>query len=124
MGLLDGKLTGVTALIGKFGSTVSIRRLREGTYSTATQTFTPAESSGVSPMTVSGVWWGADPIRLPENGVVQPNDRFVLVDASGLAFNPEKGDLAEFSGVQYTVISCQPITTGGAIAAYQLQVRQ
>jgi len=124
MGLLDGKLTGVTALIEKFGGVVSIRRLREGSYNTATQAFTPTETSGVSPMTVTAVWWGADARVLPADGVVQPNDRFLMINGTGLDFVPEKGDIAEFSNVQYTVVTCVPLSTGGAAAAYQLQVRQ
>lgn len=124
MGLLDGKLKGVTALAATFGGTVSIRRGREGTYNTATQTKTFTETSGVSPMEVSATWWGANPVQLPADGVVMPNDRFLLMDATGLDFVPAKGDLAEFDNVQYTIVTCVPISTGGAAAAYQLQVRQ
>jgi len=130
MGLLDGKLRGVTALIPKFGTTVRLRWWGDGEYDTTTLTNDRPEKFG-SPHTVSVVWWAPTPRELRADGVVKPTDRLALVDNTGLPYEPVEGMAVEFPRadtslpyVSYRVVQAQALTTGGATAAWQLVLRK
>jgi len=125
MGLLDGKLKGATALIPKFGTSVTLYWYAAGSYSTATLTTTKAQKAN-SPQTVSMVWWAPTARELRTDGVVTASDRFGLLDATGLNYDPVEGMQVAFAdGVKYRAIrQPQALTTGGATAAWLLLLRK
>jgi hypothetical protein len=124
MGLLDGKLTGATALISKFGVAVTLYWYDAGTYDTATLTNTKADKTS-PPETADMVWWMPTPAELRADGIVTASDRYGLLDATGLTYDPVQGMEVGFAdGVRYRVIRAQALTTGGATAAWQLLLRK
>ena len=131
MGLLDGKLKGATALIPKFGTTAYLRWFDDdGEYDTATLAKDQPEKFG-SPHTGTVVWWAPTPRDLRADGIVKPTDRLALVDGTGLPYDPAEGMKVEFPlsdaslpRLSYRVIRAQPLTTGGAVAAWQLLLRK
>ena len=124
MGLLDGKLTGATALIAKFGVSVTLYWYAAGSYNTTTLVNTKAQQAN-SPQTVSMVWWSPTPRELRADGIVTAADRYGLLDATGLNHEPVEGMVVGFTAtLKYRVIRAQPLTTGGAVAAWQLLLRK
>ena len=133
MGLLDGKLDGVAALIDLFGGTVVLRRIKEGEYNPDTQKKDKLEPFG-SPHTTKGVWAGylagIASFDLGTDGVVKPGDRRAYIKAKGLPFDPEAGDILEFPNsdttkpnIQYRIENADPIGTGVQILVWDVHVR-
>ena len=124
MGLLDGKLGGVTALISTFGATVTLRWYTDASYDPATRTKTETEEAN-SPDSVSMTWFAPDATRLRQDGAVLPTDRLGYLDATGLSYGPEKGMTVEFTaGEKWLCVGAKPITTGGAVAAWEVVLRR
>ena len=134
MGLLDGKLGGVAAVIKMMGATVYLRRFREGEYDPDTRKKESLETFG-SPHETEAVWSGylagSTRFDLGADGVVQPGDRQLMLVDNGLPFDPEGGDVIEFPNrrdpskprTRYRVMNADPIPSGDDIPFWQLQVR-
>ena len=124
MSLLDGVLTDALAAVFPLAeATVTLRRFTS-VYSTATSSNVLTDVSGLSPHATTMVWWAAGSgDMLGPDGIVRPGDRIGLLKDDGLPFDPEKGDVIEFSSQQWRVMFVRPYSTGNSTLMWELVLR-
>jgi len=106
-------------LIGKFGKSVTLTRVTEGTYDPST-----GEMSGGSTTTetVAALVKDYNGIELL-SGMVQAGDRKVKVAALNVS-EPQINDTLTIDSLVYSVLAVKSIWSGEKVAIYELQVRK
>ena len=109
------------------GMAMTLRRATAGTFNPAMGSFTGGTSTDYPA-------WGLIQSRTMErsgasggrfNGIlVQTDDEFIILAASGLTVAPAPGDLLVISGVTYNLVTLIAVNPGGVVLFYRLLVRK
>lgn len=118
-GALDAEIGPLAVeLIAEFGKALTLIRVSEGAYDTATGLTTNTEASE----TVNGILEDYKPYELA-NGLALTGDKKATVAASGLTI-PALTDGLTIDGVRYSLVSVGTIYSGELPALYILQGRK
>jgi hypothetical protein len=117
----------VLAALQEDGMAMTLRRSAGGTFSPATGSYTGATTTDYPA-------WGLIQSRtMPQSGntgerfngmLVQTDDEFVLLAASGLTVTPAPGDLLVIAAVVYSIVTLIAVKPGGVVLFYRLLVRK
>ena len=117
-------LSGLT----KAGVTMTLTRVTEGTYDPATGTYAVGSSTDYSVVGLiqarSLYQTGAVGQNFFNGVLVQTDDQFLLLAASGLTITPAPGDVITIVGVSYTVMTMIPFRPGGVNLMYRILARK
>jgi hypothetical protein len=112
----------------KAGMAVTLRRTTPGTYSPATGTYS---GDVVTDYAAVGLIQSRSLYQTGSVGqnyfnevLVQTDDVFIILAASGLVVTPAPGDLLIVSGVSFTVITMIPLRPGGINLMYRVLARR
>ena len=121
------KAADVLAALQKKGMAMTLRQTAGGTFNRATGSYTGATTTDYSA-------WGLIQSRTMDRGgdtggrfngiLVQTDDEFILLAASGLTVTPAPGDLLVISGVIYNLVALIDVRPGGVVLFYRLLVRK
>jgi hypothetical protein len=117
----------VLAALQEDGMAMTLRR-------TAGGTFNPSTGSYTGGTTTDYTAWGLITAQsMPQSGntgerfngmLVQTDDQFILLAASGLTVTPAPGDLLVISAVIYSIVTLIAVKPGGVVLFYRLLVRK
>lgn len=119
MSFYPGLQSTAARLLADKGRQMTLRKRTPGTYnpSTASAALTTADTA-----VTGGVFDYA--ALLIDGTSIQRGDKKVVLAAQGLAVEPDTGDLLLIGGVEFNVISVQPVAPAGVVVIYILQVRR
>ncbi len=106
-------------LIGKFGKSVTLTRVVEGTYDPSTGDMA---AGSTTTQTVAALVKDFNGIELL-SGAIQAGDRKVSIAALN-ATEPQIGDTMTVDTLVYNVLAVKSIWSGEKVAIYELQVRK
>jgi hypothetical protein len=117
----------ILAALQEDGMAMTLRRTAGGTFSPATGSYTGGTTTDYSA-------WGLIQSRTMDRGgdtggrfngiLVQTDDEFVLLAASGLTITPVPGDLLVIAAVIYNLVTLIDVRPGGVVLFYRLLVRK
>lgn len=112
----------------KAGVAMTLQRTTPGTYDPATGTYsggTVTDYAAVGLLQARSLYQTGAVGQNYFNGVlVQTDDLFILLAASGLSVVPAPGDLLVVTGVTYTVVTSIPVRPGGVDLMYRILARR
>ena len=110
------------------GVSMTLRKTTLGTYDPAAGTYSGGSTADY---TVTGIIQSQN---IPQTGslgqrffngvLVQTDDQFVILAASGLAVDPAPGDLLIITGVTYSIVTMIPIRPGGVDLMFRVLARK
>ena len=114
--------------LGKAGIAMTLRRATLGTYIPATGEYSGGSTTdypvtGLILAQSLGTSGGVGQ-RFFNGVLVQTDDQFVLLAASGLAVDPAPGDLLIITGVTYSIVTMIPVRPGGVDLMYRVLARK
>ncbi|MFK0163498.1 hypothetical protein [Rhizobium sp. NPDC090279] len=118
MAAFDYDRTRATAarLIAKFGGKGSLRRI-----SNTGLDYDPAQTS--EDFACSLVDLDHSQAHVADT-LIQRGDRMVYLSTEGLSITPALADKVLIGGVEHAIVDIQPLSPGGAVVFWQLQVRR
>ncbi len=118
----------VLAALQEDGMAMTIRRQTAGTYAPATGKTTGAIDTDYT------AWGLIQSQRIPQAGnagertfngtLIQTDDEFVLLAASGLSITPAPLDKLVIASVVYSIVTLIAVKPGGVVLFYRLLVRK
>ena len=118
----------VLAALEEAGVEMTLGHVTPGTYDPATGDFTGSSTAYYSVtgliQTQSLGTAGGVGQRFFNGILVQTDDEFVLLVASGLAVDPAPGDLLIITGVTYSIVTMIPVRPGGVDLMYRVLARK
>lgn len=110
------------------GVSMTLRKTTPGTYDPAAGTYSGGSTTDYA---VTGLiqsqtipQTGSSGQRFFNGILVQTDDQFVLLAASGLAVDPAPGDLLIITGVTYSIVTMIPIRPGGVDLMFRVLARK
>lgn len=118
MAAFDYDRTRATAerLIAKFGQKGSLRRI-----SSAGPNYDPVQTN--EDFACSLVDLDQSQVHVADT-LVQRGDRIVYLSTDGLSITPTLADKVLIGGVEHSIVDIQPLSPGGTVVFWQLQVRR
>jgi len=105
------------SLIVKFGMPLIVRRAQ-------TDSTTPWNPEELSHTDYPGYGVVTEFNRREVDGtLVQTGDKKVLLSAEDLQIAPETSDLVVVDGVEYKIVTINPLSPAGTVVLYELQIR-
>jgi hypothetical protein len=105
-------------LIDRFGTSVTVTTVAEGSYNTATRTVTNTETA----TTLKGVWEEFTDREI-DGTAIQVGDRKLIVPAKDLATKPDASAKVTIGTLVMKVIRVEDFMVEGSAAAYRLHLR-
>ncbi|SCB52460.1 hypothetical protein [Rhizobium lusitanum] len=103
-------------LIAKFGQKGSVRRIRS-----AGPDYDPVQMS--EDFLCSFVDLDQSQAHIADT-LIQRGDRMVYLSTEGLSITPTLADKMLIGGVEHAIVDIQPLSPGGTVVFWQLQVRR
>jgi hypothetical protein len=103
-------------LIAKFGQKGSLRRITN-----SGPDYDPVQAS--EDFACSLVDLDHSQVNVADT-LIQRGDRMVYLSTEGLSITPTLADKLLIGGIEYAIVDIQPLSPGGAVVLWQLQVRR
>lgn len=109
-------------LLSSFGQDVTVKRIITGTYDTATGSVSNTETTYTAKAVL------LDYKRLDAGnglaGLIQINDKKLLVSPVGLTVAPDANDLVTINSEVWNVVNVKAIKPASIVVLYELQIRK
>ncbi|MFT4184435.1 MAG: hypothetical protein QM636_21245 [Rhizobium sp.] len=103
-------------LIAKFGQTGSLRRIAN-----AGPDYDPVQTSAAFACLLVDLDHSEAHVA---DTLIQRGDRMVYLSTEGLSITPTLADRLVIGGVEHAIVDVQPLSPGGTVVLWQLQVRR
>ncbi|MGN6774256.1 hypothetical protein [Rhizobium sp.] len=103
-------------LIAKFGQKGSLRRITN-----SGPDYDPVQASEDFPCSLVDLDQSQAHVA---DTLIQRGDRMVYLSTEGLSITPTLADRLLIAGTEYAIVDIQPLSPGGAVVFWQLQVRR
>lgn len=113
-----------TRLLTNFGQAVTHTNVAEGTYNPATGTFSTTTTNQSAIGVLLEYTTEEAGVIQAAGGLVQANDRKLLLGVSGITLSPVPNDTVTVSGVVYTVIKVRTLKPAATVVMYELHLRR